>query len=280
MISLILTVICSTSIALLLKFNDIRQGNPIVLLMANYFVATIISAFFFMRNQTAEFSGWTLGFGVGLGSLFVLSFFAFAKAVKIAGAALATVSSRLSVAIPVLFSIIFFREQPSLFQIGGFFLTGLTIICFYFSLNHRRKVRLKLTEYLYLLGLFLGIGFNDFCMKLFRQWRPETEKPLFLLAIFGSAWIYTLGFILIRKIRLEMPTLVWGGTLGVPNIFSSFFLLGALAALPAIMVYPVTNIGIILLTTLLAALIWQERLNSFGRLALVVGIGAIILLNL
>ena len=67
--------------------------------------------------------------------------------------------------------------------------------------------------------------------------------------------------------------------MGVPNNFSTFFLLGALTQLQAIIVYPVTNIGIIVLTTLGAAIIWKERLNIFGKWALIVGIIAIFLLS-
>jgi drug/metabolite transporter (DMT)-like permease len=265
MISLFLTILCSTSIALLLKANNHRRGNLIILLMANYWVATLVSAIFWIQNQSAAFSWWTLGFGFCLGGLFVLSLFAFTQSVQIAGAALATVSARLSVALPVLLSIIFFKEMPSRFQLGGFLLTGAAIGCFYFSLNRYAKASLKIREYLYLLGLLLGIGINDFCLKLFQQWRPPTEQPLFLLAIFGSAFVYTLGYVLIMRVPLEKPTLVLGGVLGIPNIFSSFFLLGALATLPAILVYPVSNIGIIGLTALGAAVIWREQLNGWGR---------------
>ena len=67
---------------------------------------------------------------------------------------------------------------------------------------------------------------------------------------------------------------------GVPNMFSSFFLISALTQLPAIMVYPVTNIGIIILTTILANIFWKERLNKYGLLSLLAGIAAIVLLGI
>ena len=134
-------------------------------------------------------------------------------------------------------------------------------------------------DYSYLILLLIGIGLNDFCMKIFQHWRPETEQPLFLFSIFTFAFVYTFIYILVKQIKLQRETIVRGAVLGIPNIFSSFFLLGALAQLPAIIVYPVSNISIILLTTLGAAVIWKERLNMFGKLALVVGIVAILFLS-
>jgi len=66
----------------------------------------------------------------------------------------------------------------------------------------------------------------------------------------------------------------------VPNVFSTIFLLAALTILPAILVYPLMNVGIIILTTFLAFLIWKEKLNRNGVLALISGLIAILLLSL
>jgi hypothetical protein len=72
---------------------------------------------------------------------------------------------------------------------------------------------------------------------------------------------------------------LWGFALGVPNVLTTIFLLGALAVLPAIVVFPFMNVGIILLTTVLAFLIWHEKLNRWGVLALAAGLLAILFLS-
>jgi drug/metabolite transporter (DMT)-like permease len=68
--------------------------------------------------------------------------------------------------------------------------------------------------------------------------------------------------------------------LGIPNVFSTIFLLGALSMLPAILVYPFMNVGIILFTTLLAFILWKEKLNRWGVFALASGLLAILFLSL
>ncbi len=226
------------------------------------------------------YSSETLLFGALLAFLFVYTFFSFAKAVSIAGTALASVSSRLSVVIPIALSILVFHEIPDAPQVFGFCFALVTILLFYSSLKTSSPGPLRFVEAFYLFALLLGIGLNDFCMKLFHEWRPTTEKPFFLFSIFTFSFLYTAGFIYLKKIRWEKSTLIRGAILGVPNILSSFFLLSALARLPAIIVYPTVNIGIILLTTLGAALIWSERLNRFGKWALLFGLISILLLGL
>jgi hypothetical protein len=105
MIPLVLTIICSTSIALILKYNDIKGGNALLLLNANYFFAALASFLIIQREEQVGFSLETTIFGAALALLFVFSFFAFAKAVGFAGTALATASSRLSLIVSLFLSI-------------------------------------------------------------------------------------------------------------------------------------------------------------------------------
>jgi len=280
MVYLLLTIICSTSIALILKHNDNRAGNAVLLLAGNYLVATVISLIFFVTDTYTGYSLKSFLFGAILGLLFVLTFFAFAKAVGVAGTALSTLSSRLSVVVPLFLSIIVFREIPSQTNILGFIFTFITIILFYQSLRQLGEKHLNKLDYFYLFAVLLGIGINDFGMKIFQQLRPLNEKPFFLMTIFGFAFIYSAGYVLKRQIPIDRGTLTRGLLLGIPNIFSSFFLISALSELPGIIVYPVTNIGIILLTTILAMLMWNEKLNISGKLALIAGVMAIILLGI
>lgn len=277
---LLFTIICSTSIALILKYSDTRKGDAIVLLAGNYLVASIVALTVLIFSESKSFSIETLFFGCGLGLLFVVSFFIYAKAISLAGTGLATTSSRLSVIIPIVFSIIIFNEEPKFNHLIGFIFTFITFIFFYFSVKGNHSDGDGVMKYLVLIAVFIGIGINDFAMKVFKSWRPPEEEPFFVLFIFGSAFIYSTAYILIRKIKVESYTFIWGLVLGVPNVFSTIFLLAALSVLPAILVYPIMNVGIILLTTLLAFIIWKERLNRWGILALTSGVLAILFLSL
>lgn len=280
MIPLLFTVLCSTSIALLFKQNDVKNGNELVLLSANYFMASIIAAVYFVWQSRSSIDLDILLFGAILGILFLFTFFIFAKAVQLAGTALATVSSRLSVIIPIGFSIIFYKEIPTTNILFGFAFTVLTLIFFYISIKSNGKPnRSDLIKYLILVALLLGIGINDFAMKVFKNWKGEDDEPLFILSIFLSAFLFSFLSILFQRQKPKRKDIQRGLVLGIPNVFSTYFLLWALAELPAIIVYPSTNIGIIILTAIFAYLIWKEKLNKYGILALSSGIVALAFLT-
>jgi len=276
---LFLTILCSTSIALILKHSDTKQGEPIVLLAGNYLIASIIALLLMLIKETS-YSIETLVFGAMLGLLFVASFFAFAKAVANAGTALATISSRLSVIIPIVLSIIIFDEQSSTLKLFGFLFTGVTFVFFYFSLLEQNKSSVNKGKYLLLLFVLIGIGINDFSMKVFKNIRPETEESFFVFTIFLFAFMYSILFIIIKKIKIYNKTFFTGMGLGVPNVFSTIFLLAALSQIPAIIVYPTINIGIIILTAIGAYALWREGINKAGIAALISGILAIMLLSI
>jgi drug/metabolite transporter (DMT)-like permease len=280
MIDLVLTIFCSTSIALIIKLSGTQNEKPIALLAANYFVASIISLFYIFYFES-RFSIEVMVFGLILGLLFVLSFFAFTKAVSLAGTALATVSSRLSVIVPLIFSIILFNEIPTDNQSFGILLALITIWFFYLSLkNSKNQHQENRQKYLYLIAVLIGIGINDFSMKIFQQTYLELHKPYFLFSIFFSAFLYSMVFIKIYKIKLEKNTIIKGAILGIPNVYSTIFLIGALSQLPGVLVFPLTNIGIIILTAILAGLIFKERLNKYGILSLTLGLISILFLSI
>ncbi len=243
-------------------------------------MATIICLILFLFQDVRVVSKESVLFGLLLGSIFVYSFFLFTIAVRVAGTALATVSSRLSVIVPVVLAMVIYREIPGFLQFSGLILAFITIYLFYRSLRNNSDGQLHLTEYLTLILLLTGIGINDFCMKLFQVWRPESEKPVFLLSIFFAAWLYSSGYVVLKKIAVDRKTVLLGLLLGVPNIFSSFFLISALSEVEAIIVYPLVNIGIILTTAVAAWIIWKEKLNRAGLWALTTGIAAIVFLGI
>jgi len=279
MLPLFLTILCSTSIALILKHSHTKQGEPIVLLAGNYLTASAIGLLLMLLRDTS-YSIETFIFGAILGLLFVASFFAFAKAVAADGTALATISSRLSVIIPIVFSIIFFNEHPSTLKLFGFLFTGITFVFFYFSLLKQNNSSTEKGKYFLLLFVLISIGINDFSMKVFKNTRPENDEPFFIFIIFFFAFIYSSLFILLKKIRIDKTTFFTGISLGVPNVLSTIFLLAALSRLPAIFVYPSINIGIILFTAIGAYALWREGMNKSGIAALISGVIAILLLSI
>jgi len=174
----------------------------------------------------------------------------------------------------------FFDETPKLNMLIGFIAALITLYFFYLSLKNHGTESGRKGKYFYLISLLIGIGLVDFSMKMFEQLFPAQEKGVFVFTIFFSAFIYTLIYLFAAKIKFDKPTYRLGLLLGLPNVFAIHFLLAALSELPAIIVFPIQNIGVIVITAVVAYLIWKEKINLYGKIAIAFGIVAILLLKL
>ena len=85
---------------------------------------------------------------------------------------------------------------------------------------------------------------------------------------------------LIKKEKPGKNELLFGALIGIPNFFSSKFLLGALGTVPAVVVYPTFSVATILLVTLTGVVVFRERLSGKQWIALGVILAALVLLNL
>jgi drug/metabolite transporter (DMT)-like permease len=222
----------------------------------------------------------TFVFGTILGLLFVTAFFSFAKAVANSGTALATISSRLSVIIPIVFSIIIFNEEPSTLKLIGFAFTAVALVFFYFSLSEKNNPINHKGKFYLLLFVLIAIGMCDFSLKIYKSVRPQDEEKFFVFVTFFFAFIYSLLYIIFKKVKIDKRTFITGLGLGIPNVFSTIFLLAALSHIPAIVVYPTINIGIIILTAIGAYIFWREKLNKAGLAAMIAGLIAITFLSI
>ena len=80
-------------------------------------------------------------------------------------------------------------------------------------------------------------------------------------------------------------SLVWGEmaagiAVGIPNYYSSFLLLPALVALPAIIVYPINSTGAILIVMAVDALVFHQRYTKRQWLGIALVLAAMVLLNM
>lgn len=280
MIDLALTILCSTSIAIILKLNSNFKGNSILLLAGNYFSAAVVGLILLFTDQNSTSSVNLIPLGFFLSILFVGSIFAFSKSVFLSGAALSTVSSRLSVFVPTILSMFFYRELPNNYQIIGLVLTLLTVLLFYFSISNGNFKEGNKSKFIYLISVLFGIGIADFFMKVFQENWLSTDKPFFLFWIFFFSFLITFSISVKQRIKLEKKTIWLGLIMGIPNIFSSYFLIEALKNYKAVFVYPFVNVSIIVFTAIIVKLFWKEYWNPYSKIALLTGLASILFLSL
>lgn len=281
MFSLFLSVVCSVLIAFILKINEIKSGDRLVVLGVNYIIATGVGALLWRYRESASLSLHlpVLLFAAAVGIGFVVAFFAYMKSVKTVGISLATLVARLSIVLPLLLSALFYTEIPTVIQWIGILLTLLTLVTFTRSIRQDKTKTYTTEGVLYLVIMFVVLGLNDFSMKIFREWQPGGDRGLYLLVLFGMATIFSWGLILIKQKQINPADVLRGVLLGIPNLFASYFLIEALLELPGIVVYPLMNVSIVLFTAIGGLILWREHLNRAGWLSLGIAVLAIAALS-
>jgi len=100
-----------------------------------------------------------------------------------------------------------------------------------------------------------------------------------LTILFGMALILSWVIVIAKKEQILGRDVCFGLILGVPNGLSSIFFILALHKLGGLMVFPVNDVGVVVFSSLAAMVIWREKLNQTGWVALAVAIVAIVLMN-
>ena len=279
MFFIILSILCSTGVSQILKISNVRKISVESIFLINYMVAAGTAA------AQADFStlpspdtAWGFSFFLAamfLGFMFIGSFYIYRKAIDDLGISLSATISRLSAGLPLLGSMLFFKEMPILRQT-----IGMAIVFVAIPLASDKSDKDKRNRHLFWgLVLFLAFGISDFTLKVVQELWPLVNKGAFLLFVFLTSAITALVRMIRKKTPLAINAILPGIVLGLINLGSSFFLLKALGKLEAIVVYPVLAIGIILMGLVTGLLFWKEKLTPAHTIFIFIAIVAVLLIS-
>ncbi len=306
---LLLAIACSAAIALIFKHSETSGRNRYAVTTANYLAACLVGIWLVARTPQmlpdvaeplrdlallarvlrgeaeqmtpAAGSLWALMVGGGAGAFFFAAFIFYQISVRRYGVGLSGAFAKLGILVPLALSLLFWREYPTSLQWVGMVLAVISILW----VNLPTRVgpsRPPLGETLRpaLLLLFLFGGLAEFSNKIFQKYGLLDAKALFLLATFATAFLCSLVATL-RKGRDVCWRDVWTGiAVGVPNIFSSFFLISALDRIPAAVVFPSYGAGTIVIISLVGATFFRERLSRREWAVIGLTVVALVIINL
>jgi drug/metabolite transporter (DMT)-like permease len=221
---------------------------------------------------------------VFLGVLFIVIFNLMARTAQRLGVSVASVATKMSLAIPVIFGVILYKESLSLLKVLGI-LVALAAV--YFASVKPNTLRFGFRSLFLPLMVFLGSGVIDTSIKYLEETRiPPEEFPTFSACAFGAAG--TVGILSLvgwrprHLLRLKPLNFAGGIALGIPNFFSIYFLLKALQfpGLGSASVFTLNNVAIVMLSTLLGVVLFQEKLSLKNWLGIVLAIVSILLISL
>ena len=279
------------SVALLLNFRLFpRFGiNTVQAIALNYPVCFITGWLLLPAGQTVsvDFSQtWTwLALGLGIG--FIVTFLLSGASTQRNGITATSLANNLSLVIPVLFSLLVFKTATK-FNWLNYVGLGLAVVAVGLSaVKADESSATKRAGNWLPVGVFLCYGFTNTLINYVNLRyisSPDKTVVVTLTMVLGAI----LGGILLlawrwfrQGERIEGRNLLAAVTLGVPNFLSFYTLLRALSAFGGngAFVYPVYNIGVILVAALVAGLFFREKLLTINKIGLALAVLAIGLLS-
>lgn len=269
---LLLSILCSTLIFVVFKLFRRFAVDNLSAIVVNYLVAYAAGSFLSQADYhwPAEiFTRLWWPSVLLLGLLFITLFQLMAWVSQTLGVAAVSVAVKMSVIVPVGFSIWYFSESMDLIKTLGLILA---LAAVFLATYKPQRVR---SEWRLLLGpllLFLGSGFLDaFINYNEEELVSSAELSFFATAIFGTAGL--IGLIWLAAVKggyrkLTHGRNILGGlALGLPNYGSIYFLLQALnqPELPSSNLFAFNNVGIVALSTLIGSFVFKEHLSLFNK---------------
>jgi len=254
------------------------------IIIINYFAAAFLGfGFGGLPEKNDLGSGW-LHMAIIIGILFIVMFFVIALSTQKAGIAVTSVASKMSVVIPIIFSLFYFNEQINAPKITGIFLAVLSV----FMTTYNRDKARKKGIYVVLLPvvLFLGAGLIDSLIKYTQEVHIAGQSTIiFSSVLFSISALTGLIFSFFRKDRWEtkkiIQTAIAGLILGVVNFGSLYGLIMALESkiFDSSIIFGINNMGIVVLSVVIALLFFGEKLSLLNKAGIVLSIITIIFLS-
>ena len=266
MIYLLLSIVASTLLFIIFKLFNVYKINTFQAIVANYAVACIYGLMSYdsdINTNDIVNSEWFYG-AIGLGFLFISVFNLMALTAQKNGLSVASVASKMSVIIPIIFGVYVYNESAGFQKIIGIVLALVAV--YLSSVKSKTTINFKKNLALPLL-VFIGSGIIDTSIKYIEtKYVPENGIPIFSATIFSFA--FTIGIIMVvikvvrGKFQFDPKSIIGGIGLGIVNYYSIFFLLKALntEGNESSTLFTINNVGIVMLSTLVGLLVFKEHI--------------------
>ena len=275
------------------KFFDAQRRLP-RFQMTFCLIATVC---FFLSGGCALPTVETSVYGLCFGILFFLAVAMSAKGFALGSMALTSVIINMSLILPILYSIVFHHERPTLMHYIGFALFCGSVIVSACSARDGETKRLNLAWLLVISIGFIANGSTAILQKNYVLNSAAKQDATFLsVAYLTAALCFAVTAIVTAKKTApaepisplsgkerSLALLAFFGVAALSG-FGSFggnLILGKLSAsVDAAILYPCINGGLAVFTTLLSFFFFREKPTALKIISILLGAAAIVVLNL
>ena len=283
MIFILLTILFSSAIFVVFKLFTRFKIDNFQALTINYLAASIfgISILGSQFNYEVIITKSWLPFSVFIGFIFIFTFILFALSSQKAGVAITAVFSKMSVVIPVIAGIFLYSETLNLFIIFGIISTFVAFILIFYK---KGKNKIQISIIILPIIIFFANGLIDTLLKYVEHHHILKDYTIFITMIFITAFLIGAIISIYKYFKTKqgftIQSIVGGTFLGILNYATTYFMLLAMNQFQSNVLFPIQNVGIVMLSALLGLILFREKLsliNWIGILTAIFSIGLITL---
>ncbi|MCP4157567.1 MAG: hypothetical protein GY757_58190 [bacterium] len=283
---LILAIACSTFIHLFFKVLSRYRIDLFGVIVLNYAMCIIIgynSSVETLFDRSVFTQSW-YPFSILQGIIFACCFFLLGRTTEKQGVTVATIATRLSVAIPTAAAFFLYNDQVTVTKLIGIAtaLFALYLSCTASGGTSKSSKTLSILPF----TLFMIFGFHATLLKFVQaHYLGSTTYHTYIMSAFLSAFIIS-ATVLAWKLLKQKQGLSWkeltaGLLLGLTNYGAIYFLVRALSepGRQSSQLFPTISISVVILSAFGAWALFNERPGRRMAAALVTGAVSILVIN-
>ena len=280
MLYLLLAIASSAMVSICMRISEKYARGNMVMFTANYAVCLAVSLLYTggLGGRTFD-SGmtWAAALGAVSGFMYLASFVLLQKNIRHNGVILSGAAMKLGgVLVPVIAAVAVFHDTLGWVRLAGVAVSVAAVVL----INVEKASAGEGGKKYWLIILLLGSGLTDTMVNVYDKTGAAAFKNHYLLFTFLAAMVISFTMALVKKERAGLADILCGLMIGVPNYYSSRFLLLSLESVPAVIAYPVFSAGTIIVVSATGVLLFREKLSRRKIWALLLILAALALLNI
>jgi drug/metabolite transporter (DMT)-like permease len=283
---LLLAILCSAGLPLLFRAFDDWRVNLFWAIPVNYLACIVVGAIIAPAppDVSALLSQPWFLLAMLQGFILAVNFYLLAYTAQRAGVSVAVLASRLSVAIPAILAFLLYGDSFNAVKTLGLAAALSSLYLCTATAQDFGVTRVWLRRLLPILVFFM-FGCH-FTLLKFTQARylDSSSYHVYVTTSFFFAFATSVAIGLARiptRVGVRSGDLIAGGVLGLINYGAIYFLVKVLSleGWQSSQLFPIYSVGVVSVSSLLAMILFKERLSRLKTFGLVVGLMAVALLN-
>lgn len=263
-----------------MKYGTIKKYNLKTLTTLNYAIAALAALTSVLIHDKWNLNRTVTTLGLFAGAVFVASILVMFYSIKKSGVAISMTISRLSTIVPIVLSVVVWREIPDTYQMIGFGFVILALVLFSMPKKLDRVYEFNVYKHIILM-IFLTSGTVMITPKLAHEVGLDDQRTMYLFILFSLASLISLVITkFFDELVLDVRHILLSIVMGLINIMAAWSMVATMQHLPGIIVFPTLSCLSVILTTIIAKFLWREDFAVQNMVGIGISMIALILVNL